>query len=164
MTNPAEPVLATTSIKVQLPPTRRWHGPEGPVIADSASDSVVVSRNGEVRLRGHSRIRLFLGRVHRDPENPKRWVAKNRHELPVGRKTTTRAEALDQLTDYIDHTVLEKVPVSEHVSVATGPVSVVPEPDPQPLRRLGQAAVPIVTGLVGLIPVALLLWGIPLMA
>lgn len=163
VTDPAETALDTTSIHIPMPVSSRFLGPEKPITAVSSADDVIVSRNGEVRQRS-GRIHPFFGWVQRDPENPKRWVARNKRGLPVGGKTSTRAEALDQLTTYIDHTVLETLPVTEHVSVSTGPVAVVTENDPQTLRRYGQLAVETLVGVFGLGVLGLAIWGFSLIS
>lgn len=164
MTNPAEPVLATTSIPILLP--KADPVPDAPLVLEPAvtPQHVVVSRNGEVHLRGRRRIDPLFGKVFRDPKNPKRWVAKNRRGLPVGGKTETRAEAVEQLTTYIDNTLLEAVPVSEHIGISTGPVTVVSEQAPQRVRRAGELVAIVGVGLVGLVPLGLLIFGVPLIS
>lgn len=120
-------------------------------------EGVVIARSGEVRLRTSNRMRPVLGKVLRDPQNPKRWVAMNKRGLPVGTKTETRKAALDQLTDYIDHTVLETVPVSEHVSLSTGPTQVIEQKTRTPLP---QRLIEVGVGALGLVPLGILIFGL----
>lgn len=147
----------TQSLKIVLPDLRRPLGPDRPAIADSASDSLVISRNGDVRMRAKKRtISTFFGRVHRDKANPKRWVAENDHGLPVGTKTSTRAEAVEQLVTYIDSVVLETVPAEEHHAVTTGPVAL-------PVLRRPRVLLSVVewgVGALGLGVLGLLIYGI----
>lgn len=119
-------------------------------------EGVVIARSGEVRLRTSNRMRPVLGKVLRDPQNPKRWVATNKRGLPVGVKTDTRAEAVVQLVTYIDSVVLETVPAEEHHAVTTGPVAL-------PVLRRPRILLSVVewgVGALGLGVLGLLIYGI----
>ena len=110
-------------------------------------EGVVIARSGEVRLRTSNRMRPVFGKVLRDPRKPSQWLALNRLGLPIGRRTSTRAEAVVQLTEYTDEVVLSTVSVEDHVAVTTGPVEVVSDLRPERLKRALEV-VGIVSGAV----------------
>lgn len=127
-------------------------------------EGVVITRSGEVRLRTRNRMSPIFGTVLRDPKNPRRWIARNRKGLPIGTRTSTRAEAVAQLTEYTDEVVLSTVPVEDHVAVNTGPVAVVPDLTPQRARSALQHFAEIGVGVLALGTTALAAWGILLIS
>lgn len=120
-------------------------------------ERVVISRNGDVRLRTKLSLRPIFGHVIRDPKNPKRWLTFNRRGLPIGSRTDTRAEAVVQLTEYTDQTVLATVPVAEHIAMTDDAVDFVSDIRPTPVLD----AISVVgVGLFGIASFAALVVGV----
>lgn len=127
--------------------------------------AVIVSRNGEVHTRTISRrLRPFLGTVLRDPASPKRWLAQNEEGLPIATPVATRAEAVENLAEYVEHTVLEAVPVSQHVGITTEPIEVVTDNDPERGKRAATMLLGSVATVLGLGTVTFAVYGILVMS